>query len=470
MAGMLGCYATFNTLSFAGINEKAGAEGASCAMICLIVGTMLRNLQMPLMQNARNLAAARSSATPVFFIGHAIVSSALFAKIYPALMATDGIQYLAVIPALTAIAAALLALPEEDPFMFIGWLVSYVCSSVYLSGLAGHYQAAHALALTGSVAAFLFACALSEFAEEDRTMKWFVGVAMLVLTGLPISGWGWARYLEYAGLFHNEAPVPPFHWVMLGMKILADIFMGIALWGVVRERWMVRESAARIKWDVIVPLTIVGLACIAASVGGRASGGLAGEADLNLFAGAAWFEKLIVAPVANGAKAAAGASELIGTDADIFARLSVVGSLLIPALLAGLWIFRDRKSLEEFRSFCRRAIRKLGQVPGQDPKLWTWVIRPLSGSLGRAAAFFDSNILDRAFADIWARPARMVRNAFIVIEKNIIDGQLIDGLAEAVASIGKSLRLVQNGQVQFYFALGLILMGAVIVKFVVVGG
>lgn len=97
-------------------------------------------------------------------------------------------------------------------------------------------------------------------------------------------------------------------------------------------------------------------------------------------------------------------------------------------------------------------------------------MRPLNATLGSAAAFFDSRILDRLMADIWVTPARFVRKVFLVFENKVLDQQLIDGLAEAVASIGKSLRLVQNGQVQFYFALGLILMGAVVIKFVVVGG
>jgi len=49
-------------------------------------------------------------------------------------------------------------------------------------------------------------------------------------------------------------------------------------------------------------------------------------------------------------------------------------------------------------------------VRGQkdDPVLWSWVVRPISTRLGRIAASFDRDLLDRALADAWARPARFV--------------------------------------------------------------
>ncbi len=470
LAGILGCYAVFETLSFNEINEKALADAPAWPIMCLVAGTMLRSLQIPLMQCARYLASAKSAATPVFFLGNAILSATLFAKLFPAICATEDIQYFAIIPALTAIAAAVMALPEQEPAQLVGWLVSYVCASVFLSGLVGSYDAAQALALTGSIGVFLLASALTEFSQEDRPQRWLAGVALLMMTGLPITGWGWARYLEYAGLIHNEGQLPSFHWILLGLKLLADLLMGIVLWGVVRERWMVRETTSKkVKWEIIVPLTILALSCLSIAVGGRPFGGLVGRATVDAFPGLVWFEKFLTPP-GGAAKTLSSGMDLLGTDADFFARLLMVGVLVVPAMLAGLWIFRDRKSLEDFRAFCARVVRRLGQVPDQDSKLWSWVMRPLNATLGSAAAFFDSRILDRLMADIWVTPARFVRKVFLVFENKVLDQQLIDGLAEAVASIGKSLRLVQNGQVQFYFALGLILMGAVVIKFVVVGG
>lgn len=84
--------------------------------------------------------------------------------------------------------------------------------------------------------------------------------------------------------------------------------------------------------------------------------------------------------------------------------------------------------------------------------------------------FFDSRVLDPALSDIWLKPARGIKKVFVLFEEQVIDRRIIDGLGDAIATIGKSLRLVQNGQVQFYFALGLILMGAIIIRFVVAGG
>lgn len=469
LAGILGCYTLLGTLNFSEINDKIADGGEQWVILCLVLGMMLRNLQIPFMQCASYVATARTAATPVFFLGNALLSSALFAKIYPAISATEGMQYFAIVPALTAIAAAVLALPEEDQFTLIGWVVSYVCASVFLSGLTGDYQAAHALALAGAIGTFLLTLALSELAIDDRSSRWFIGIAVIVMAGLPIGGWGWARYLEYLGLIHNEGQIPSFHWLLLGLKIFADILMGLALWRVVCERRAARKASIKPKWQVIIPLSVLAMTCVSTVIGGRPFGGLTGQFPSEASAAFTWFERLIGLPATKG-KTQALALELVGSDSDIIARLIVVGVLVIPLLIGFFWLFRDKKSADEFRAFCRRFLRRLSFVQGRDSKFWSWVIRPISSNLGRLAAIADLKVLDYAVADMWARPARLVRDAFKVIEDAILDRQIIDGLASAVASIGKSLRLVQNGQVQFYFALGLILMGAIVVKFVVVGG
>lgn len=470
VAGILGCYMGFGTLGFSEINDRAaGNPGQAWAILCLVAGTMLRNLQMPLMQSARYLASARSSATPIFFLGHALLSSVLFAKLYPAILATEGIHYFAIVPAFTAIASAVLALPERDPPMLVGWFVSYLCASVFLSGLLGNYQASQALALTGSIGVFLLATTLNELGEDDPSARWFSGIAMLTMAGLPITGWGWARYLEYAGFIHSEQATS-FHWIVFGMKILADLLMSIVLLAIVRDRWNARREAPRVRWDVVVPLVVLSIACLAAATGGRPFGGILGRADLDAFPGIAWFERLVIEPLAAGGKPIATAVDFIGSDADIFARFIGTAVFVLPLLVGGILFFREEESLGQFRELCSRMVGKLGLAPNQDTKLWSWLIRPMTHWVGQAAALFDRKALDYLMADVWLRPARAVRRVFWFIEKSVLDRCFIDGTGAVVATIGKSLRLVQNGQVQFYFALGLILMGAVVVKFVFVGG
>lgn len=468
-AGILGCYVGAGTLSFSELNEKAAGAVPAWAVVCLVIGTMLRNMQIPLMQTARYVAFARSAAFPVYFIGHAILAPLIFAKIYPVIASVSGIEYLAVVPAITALAAAVLALPEEDPVMTTGWLISYVAASVFLSGLVGDFQAAQALAFTGAIAVFLFANALTELPLGQPGSGWFAMIAMVALTGVPIAGWGWARYLEYIGLMQVHQDVPALSWSVLGLKILADIVMGFALWGVARERWLTRESSSKARLDVIIPLGLIALGCLAVLTGGRPFGGMSGNLVFEQFPAVAWYERLISAP-AGATTENSGAISLIGSDVDIITRVLAIGVFIIPALLGGLWLFRDLKGIADFRAGAGRIIEKAGRKRGLDSLLWDWFFNPVSKSLGRAAAFFDTRAVDFVFADMWIKPVRLVRGAFAYLESAILDRRIIDGLGEAVGTIGKSLRLVQNGQVQFYFAIGLILMSAIIVKFIVAGG
>lgn len=469
VAGILGCFVGAGTFNFAELNERAATAVPPWAAVCLVLGTMLRSMQLPLMQCARYVAFARTASLSVYFVGHAILAPLLFAKIYPVIAVVDGIQYLAVIPAMTALAAAVLALPEEDPVMTTGWLISYVSASVFLSGLVGDYQASQALAFTGAIAAFLFANALIELPGGTAGGGWFAMIAVFAMTGLPITGWGWARYLEYIGLMQAQQNAVALNWIVMGLKVLADIVMGFALWGIARERWLARESSAKLRFDIIIPLSIVALACISVLVGGRPFGGMIGTVALEGAPALAWYERLVSAPAGAGSSSM-GALSLVGSDIDIFTRVLVVGVFVIPALIGGLWLFRDMKGLTEFRAVAGRILDKLGRKKGLDSVLWEWFLSPVSKSLGKAASFFDARVVDYSLADMWLKPARIVRNAFGFIEEAILDRKLIDGLGEAVGTIGKSLRLIQNGQVQFYFAIGLILMSAIVVKFIVAGG
>ena len=394
----------------------------------------------------------------------------MFAKIYPVISSVSGIEYLALIPAITSLVAAIQTLAEDDPVMITGWIVSYISASVFLSGLVGDYQAAQALAYTGAIAAFFFANTFVELPTGRPGASWLSMIAVLLLTGIPVSGWGWARYLEYIGFMQAQPATPALQWTLMGVKVLADLIIGLALWSAARERWITKESTnSKVQYDVIIPLCIVLLAAIAALTGGRPFGGMVGSLLVDQFPNLAWFERLVTLP-SGTAHSNSTAISLIGSDIDIVARVLVISVFALPALLGGLWLFRDLEKISEFRALIGRGLDKIGRVKGLNSLLWDWFISPVMKSLGDAAAFFDSRVVDFSFSDIWAKPVRLIRQCFTFIENTVIDSRLVDGLGEAVATIGKSLRIVQNGQVQFHLAIGLILMGAIVIKFIVVGG
>jgi hypothetical protein len=372
------------------------------------------------------------------------------------------------VPALTAMCAAVLALSEKEPEVTIGWIISSICSSIYLSSLIGDYQAAQAMLVTGAVAVFLLAMALCEFSAEEETSRWFVAIAAVILAGVPIGGWGWARYLEYLGLVRVDSSMStPQYWICVGLKILSDLIMGLALWGIVRERWSIPSSQSKVRWEMLLPAALVALGSTAVAVGGRVLSGILGQTELELFPSATWFERLIQIP--KNTKVVASALEQVGTDADVLARVLVLGVLIVPAAIALLWLFRDGNEVQEFRARLRKFLVRFARLDarnGTDSLVWERVFKPVSYLIGTAGEAFDRQVLDRLFGDIWKRPARFIRKAFAFFEAKILDRGIVDGMGSAVATLGKSLRLVQNGQVQFYFTVGLILISAVVFRFI----
>ncbi|MEW6057426.1 MAG: hypothetical protein AB1540_12510 [Bdellovibrionota bacterium] len=469
LAGTLGCYVLYGSLSFKEINEHSAGQPEAWPIVCLGLACMLRSLHFPLMQNVRYLASAKSSALPIFFIGHALLSATIFSKLYPALSSINGLEYLGIISAITALTSAVMALPEREPSMIAGWLVSYISASVFISGLTADYQAAQALAFNGVIVSFLVTLTLNQFQAEDRGSRWFVALAVVAFSGFPGTGWAGARYLEYLGLLHVGEQGYHLQWVLVGIKFVTDFILSVALWGVLRERWAAKTTKENLRIEIAIPVALVCLSCLAVLTGGRLFSGLLGNDGVELLPNFAWFERLVSIPVGSS-RSSQTALELVGTDSDILARVSLVSILLFSWLLSMFLIFRDRESTERFKAKVSAFTDHLARLQGNQSLLWNWFISPTGKNLGRLAAFIDSRGLDYLTSDAWLKPMRFLKNAFIALETRLIDQKLVDGLAEAIATIGKSLRLVQNGQVQFYFAMGLILMGAIVAKFVVLGG
>ena len=58
-----------------------------------------------------------------------------------------------------------------------------------------------------------------------------------------------------------------------------------------------------------------------------------------------------------------------------------------------------------------------------------------------------------------------VKKAELMVEERILDQTISGGLGEMFQSAGKALRFLQTGQVQFYFAAGILLMGIAAARF-----
>jgi formate hydrogenlyase subunit 3/multisubunit Na+/H+ antiporter MnhD subunit len=466
VAGLLGIYSAQGSLAFVDINARA-ATAPAWPILCLIAGSMLRTLQIPLMQVARYLSSAGFAAAPVFILGHCLIAGTLIAKLYPSIIALDEAKYFAAVPAVTALVAGIFAVIEQEPARVIGWISSYVCAAVFLSGLAGDYQAAQASALTGALGVLVLSTCLSEFAPSDRGARWLLAFGAAIFAGLPFMGWGWARYLEYVGLLRGDGAL---QGVFAGLKILADAVIALAVWSQVREAWFSRPgSDVKTRWEIMAPISLAAIASFAVVVGGRPLGGLLGNELFELFPGGVWFERLVLPP-AGAARALKAARDAAGTDADIWSRILTIAVFVLPALVAAAWLFRERKAFEEFRAATRRLSKRLRYPTGIESLLWDSVLIRAASGAGRVAAAFDSRVVDAVFGALWATPARLFTRAFDFVERTVLDRSLVDSLAAGVVSLGKSLRLVQNGQVQFYFALGLIIMGAIVVRFLLAGG
>lgn len=221
----------------------------------------------------------------------------------------------------------------------------------------------------------------------------------------------------------------------------------------------------------MLPLGVLFILGLAAMAGGRPLGGLTGPSELDLIPGVAWFERLVAVPSVSGRPVqAVPLLALMGSESDIVARVIEVGIFIVALGIAALWFLRDTQRLNEFRALWQRLIDKVQVRKGDESLLWDFVIRPVNEGIGKAAAYFDDKILDYFLSDRWLQLARAVRHVIRTIEHVVLDAKVVDGLGRAVASLGRALRLLQNGQVQFYFGLGLILMGVIVIKFIGFGG
>jgi hypothetical protein len=147
-----------------------------------------------------------------------------------------------------------------------------------------------------------------------------------------------------------------------------------------------------------------------------------------------------------------------------------VALLIIPVLLGSFWLFRDKRASENFLTNSEMFLDKINMGKKVQSDFWNRILRPFWQINRRVVHFFEKKLLNDLLNSLWEAPVEALKTAFSDFEEKIFDIKITKGIADVFESVGKSLKIVHNGQVQFYFVLGLLLIAAIVIRFTFVGG
>jgi formate hydrogenlyase subunit 3/multisubunit Na+/H+ antiporter MnhD subunit len=472
-AGLIGIYYDFQTFSFTEIASKASAPSFHFILF-LVFATFLRGMQLPFREMFRYAGASQFSVVSVGVFSHLFVAPLIFIKMYPQLISAYEIHDLALIPSLTGIIAAIDLISEKNEARIISGLIVILTSFVLTFGLLGNYQVAMATLVAGSTTVLFFSWALLLSDSMSQLKKFLFGFAALSFSGVPFGSWGWAQLLQYTGLLTLQTAFAGLSWVLLALKLTTDILLGLFLWKCFWASWFLskdnNERAGRSftkakPTDVFVGLTLFAMSTFAVSIGGRPFGGLLGESGLELFRGWVWFENIFVVK-GNSSFIQKSAMEFLGSNEDFFARGLSMGAFLIPTLIAGLWLFRDLASIEDFTDRATAFSRAVkGPFKGKS-LLWDFCFLPISKFTSHLVRLVESIVFEEWIERATGFLEQRMKKAAGFIETTVLDSILIDGTAKVVLRGSQLIRSIHNGRAQFYMGLGLILFILIIIRFI----
>jgi len=451
LCGLLGCFLEYQSLDFKAIQKMAPSMEPSASFILttssLILGAMLKSFQIPFLFVSRYVAEAKFSATPIFLVVHILLPAALFLKISPIISTIPHFYFAAFLPALTVILAGFLMLSEKDPLRLCGWLVSYFSGSLFLSGLVGLLSVSQALALSAVTILCLLINVLLEVEKGEASIQWCIYIAGFLLVGVPGSSLFWARSHEYLGLTYlglkqDSDTLNWVFWVLLGMKILSDCIIGFAVWRILKEIASRKSSKSKPQWALWIPFGTLVLSSVLLTLG---------------------FENILPSNFLDTKMY----SELPDQTVFIMKGAAVL-VFLLPFIISLLWFFRSSDAAEHFRKQCLNISKKLGFL---EEKSLIWDIALKKGYVIAVMlfSFVEDIFLRNVLLLIWKTPARWIKKIFHTFEDHLLDKIIVDGLAFSVVSISKAIRLIQNGQVQFYLGVGLLFISVIIIHFLLRG-
>lgn len=430
----------------------------------VVLGIMLKSFQFPFMHLTKYVTTVDSNSPLLFILGTLLPVTALLSRIYPVLGACNQLIFFAMIPALTSLIAALFSLSEIKGSAFLPWSSVYLCGSALLSLLVGGFQAAQMEVLFGCFALLVLWMGL-EFAPRGAYALIAFGFVLACFMGLPLLGFAGGRLLEYTSIVTLLLKGEVMAWGVIIIKVIADIVFGLACWGLFRAKQFSenenidkKSKPTPIGMNQFIPMLLSMVCSISVVFGGKLFSGAFGESG-DLTGAFFWIEKLL------------GHFESNSGDSEFFAKAVFWSVMILPSSISLLWIFRSKEQTERCITYCKLLARKLDSQRAIEIISIDLIGGKLGGTMSKATIFIEEELFNKVFARTSQNVRNFIYRCATLLDDRFADRLIIDGLNRSVSGIGRALRLLHNGQVQFYLAFGLIVMALIVIHSLIkVGG
>ena len=463
--------------------EVFGVAALPIIAICIFLGTVGKSAQFPLQVW---LPDAMEGPTPVSALIHAatMVSAGVFliVRTFPLLDAGDILPIIAFVGGFTALFAAILAIVQFDIKKVLAYSTLSQLGYMVLSIGVGGYVYAFFHLITHAVfkaQLFMGSGSVIKAMHHEQDMREMGGlrrklkvtwltmlIATCAIAGVPfLSGFiskdgilaqvlfmGWHSGIHHEGfagfVYKYWAPFTGFGAALLTAFYMFRM-MYMTFWGKPRNQEK-HDHAHENKWPILIPLSLLAFLCIG-----------------YVYQLGDWFKTLVVphelgmygADILHDEEAhhhahtqAMFASIAIATLGIGFSTLVYLIGIVKPETLKRMvpgFIIKTLDNLYYFDWFYIKILIQKILLPWN--MLMSWI---------------DSFIVDRWFADVWAKITILVESFIGRFDNLAVDG-LVDGTGSVANKMGGALRVMQNGYVQFYFIIAMVGIGFPLIYFLV---
>lgn len=424
--------------------------------IILTLGLLAISFCYPILSAFRTAAYIGKQTTLCFNYTTTLFVSIASYKLYPLISSVAHPEVLTIVISISALIAAFTLMSETN-----GYTVSLLVS-IYTTFLIliGSLYSSNNVSLTYMPVILFSSTLIGTLVQYGEKAKFWSLLLLLTTTHLPIFSGG-IGLLEVIKAFFEKTQSTSEMSLYLNkfsfcILVVSHLLYITGVIGFIKHQWNNKGE----KDDLIsLQKVVVVLAFIFSTAifsGLPSLSGFPSKADIQWAVQLQWLSQLIsIAPEF--------------ADAHQKAVITIVSTTIIAIFLALLGMYSNEQKAQNTRGSVDRVLKKLRLPAGGelsfDLMVWDKLLKPALALISMGFNIIN-NLIVTKFFDLINAAYNFFQNKFGKIENELIDKKIIGGIGGLFVSTSKAFRFLQTGQIQFYFAFGVIVLLAILYRLI----
>ncbi|MGE4232101.1 MAG: hypothetical protein AB7F43_02130 [Bacteriovoracia bacterium] len=447
LAALMICSQEAHTIEISNFKQIAENLKYETAFILVALGYSLLFYQFPISRNSERLFLFERASIPTVFLAKVILVFSIILKFGPlierVLEIYYSVQYLLIFLMISLAISLVTLFSRSSVSDILGRMFSLGTGIVLTFLFLRSSEAAYFYAVGFFLTFFWLVISTKFLRPGSRSLTVVLGVISSIWSLLPLGTVGWAWYLVSLTTYNSSVLDPALAWPAYSIALLAQISIAMSCWKLFYAN-LQEEKGAEPRWEINLIFGMLGLGSFTFAIAGPILGIYS---DTSFIQSALQFLKFLDSQ-----------EKAVSEDSVIFAQSMIHAVFVITISISGFFLFREKSRRVKIEQFLLRI------TPEKDLVLVYFEKQLLV--LKTTFLFIEEKLLYTYFQNLRKTFYKVVEPVVVFFENGLMNTKLIQGFSNSFSTISRAVRLVQNGNVQFYFVFGLVVMAIFVCRFI----